>query len=141
MPDLPWAALLPARSVGKPAAVASTVICFRKRRRSARCASMSTSSLPHSTRDAPLLLREAHGRVPELQEILRAHRDAALHLGLGRHDVETIVTDPADELLGHFRAWVAAGEPVGERLPEGLRHRPRLALLGELHRTIEGGRD
>src|SRR5262244_1590530 len=141
MPALPWAALLPARNVGKPAAVASTIICFRKHRRSVRCASMSTSSRPHSTRDRPLLLREAQGRVPELQEILRAHRDAALHLGLGGHDVEAILTDPADDLLGHFRGWVAAGEPVGERPPEGLRHWPRLALLGELHRTIEGGRD
>src|SRR5499427_4874427 len=136
MPALPWAALLPAESGGKPAAVASTVICFRKRRRSARCASMSTSSLPHSTRDRPLLLREAQGRVPELQEILRAHRDAALHLGLGGHDVEAILTDPVHDLLGHFRGWVAPGEPVGERLPEGLRHRSRLALLGELRRTI-----
>src|SRR5262249_12854477 len=131
MPDLPWAALLPARSGGKPAAVASTVICFRKRRRSARCASMSTSSLPHSTRDRSLLLREARVRIPEPQEILRAPRDAVLHLGLGGPDVEAIGTDPVDNLLGHFRGWIAAGEPVGERLPESLRHRSRLALLGE----------
>src|SRR5215470_6783779 len=120
MPALPWAPLLPERSGGKPAAVASTVSCFRKRRRPTRCASMSTSSLPHSTRDRPLLLREAEGWVPELQEILRAHRDAALQLGLGRHDVEAILTHPVDDLLGHFRWWVAPGEPVGERLPEAL---------------------
>src|SRR5215467_4313140 len=77
MPALPWAALLPARSGGKPAAVASTVICFKKRRRSARCTSMLTSSLPHSTRDRPLLLREAQ-REPDPTRRSRHHRDPVL---------------------------------------------------------------
>src|SRR5262245_3377036 len=132
MPDLPWAALLPARSGGKPAAVASTVICFRKRRRSARRAPMSTSSLPHSLRERPLLPGERMGRGPEPLQILRSHGVVAILFGLVGEVVEAIVTDPVHDLLGHFGGWVAPGEPVGERLAEGLRHRSLLALRGQL---------
>ena len=117
MPYLPWASLLPARTGGKPATVASVV---RKLRRSVRYASMRTSSEPHYTRPVSRaatrasVLREAQGRIPELEEILRADSDPFLHLGLGGHDVEAIVPDPGDDLLRHLGGRVAAGEPVGE---------------------------
>src|SRR5262252_6944074 len=54
---------------------------------------------------APLrapVLREAQGRIPELEEILCADPDTALHLGLGGHDVEAILSNPGDDLLGHL---------------------------------------
>src|SRR5262247_2071640 len=99
-------------------------------------AGRTLSSIGHPAPLRAPVLREAQGRIPELEEILCADPDTALHLGLGGHDVEAILSNPGDDLLGHLGGRVAASEPVGESLTEGLRHRSRLAFLGELGGAI-----
>jgi hypothetical protein len=59
----PLASLSPARSGGKPAAIARVVICFKKLRRSVRCASMPTSlAVPLYLRPIATEISEARNR-------------------------------------------------------------------------------
>src|SRR5262249_12007853 len=54
----------------------------------------------------------AQRRVPLLVDALGRGRAPRLYLGLGRHDVETPFVDTLDDLLGHLRGRIAAGEPL-----------------------------
>src|SRR5712691_2839778 len=96
-----------------------------------------SSSAP-ATRPAPSarsrsrMLAAAERGVAKLEQVLRADRDVSLHLGLGGHDVEAPLADALEDLLGYLRGRIAAGQPVGQALPEGLGHRAGLALLAEL---------
>jgi hypothetical protein len=65
-------------------------------------AGRTLSSIGHPAPLRAPVLREAQGRIPELEEILCADPDTALHLGLGGHDVEAILSNPGDDLLGHL---------------------------------------